>query len=198
VSDAGVRGRRPGERASPAHPADRVHVASPAREGEFAAVRPQPPHPATFRSCPAGSASPLNVSTGIVDTVSCSWPTAAADPGITGRRTANHKAGSRCPAWKAKLPHRPGKAAGRLLFEGQRLNARIRSRSKLMTMICGPGPGGAFWSKAARRWSTRIAEIQRLSRLGLYPWVTAADRPFWIRIRPTPVTGRHTPLATNR
>jgi hypothetical protein len=156
VSDAGVRGRRPGERAGPGHPADRVHVASPAREGEFAAVRPQPPRPATFRSCPAGSASPLNVSTGIVDTVSCWWPTAAADPGITGRRTANHKAGSRCPAWKAKLPHRPDKAAGRLLFEGQRLNARIRSRSKLMTMICGPGPGGAFWSKAARRWSTRM------------------------------------------
>jgi uncharacterized protein len=40
------------------------------------------------------------------------------------------------------------------------------------------------------------AEIQRLSRLGLYPWVTAVDRPFWIRIRPTSVTGRHTPLTT--
>ena len=40
------------------------------------------------------------------------------------------------------------------------------------------------------------AEIQRLSRLGLYPWVIAVDRPFWIRIRPTSVTGRHTPLTT--
>ena len=40
------------------------------------------------------------------------------------------------------------------------------------------------------------AEIQRLSRLGLYPWVTAVDRPFWIRIRPISVTGRHTPLTT--
>lgn len=40
------------------------------------------------------------------------------------------------------------------------------------------------------------AEIQRLSRLGLYPWVTAVDRPFWIRIHPTSVTGRHTPLTT--
>jgi uncharacterized protein len=39
-------------------------------------------------------------------------------------------------------------------------------------------------------------EIQRLSHLGLYPWVTAVDRPFWIRIRPTSVTGRHTPLTT--
>jgi len=42
------------------------------------------------------------------------------------------------------------------------------------------------------------AEIQRLSRLGLYPWVTAVDRPFWIRIRPISVTGRHTPLTTPR
>ena len=42
------------------------------------------------------------------------------------------------------------------------------------------------------------AEIQRLGRLGLYPWVTAVDHPFWIRIRPTSVTGRHTPLTTPR
>ncbi len=40
------------------------------------------------------------------------------------------------------------------------------------------------------------AEIQRLSRLGLHPWVTTAQRPFWIRIRPTSVSGRHTPHAT--
>ena len=37
------------------------------------------------------------------------------------------------------------------------------------------------------------AEIQRLSRLGLHPWVTAADRPFWIRIRPASISGRQTP-----
>jgi nitroimidazol reductase NimA-like FMN-containing flavoprotein (pyridoxamine 5'-phosphate oxidase superfamily) len=37
------------------------------------------------------------------------------------------------------------------------------------------------------------AEIQPLSRLGLRPWITAADRPFWIRIRPTSVSGRQTP-----
>jgi nitroimidazol reductase NimA-like FMN-containing flavoprotein (pyridoxamine 5'-phosphate oxidase superfamily) len=36
-------------------------------------------------------------------------------------------------------------------------------------------------------------EIQRLSRLGLRPWVTPADRPFWIRIRPSSITGRRTP-----
>ena len=34
------------------------------------------------------------------------------------------------------------------------------------------------------------AEVQRLSRLGLHPWATSVDRPFWIRIRPTAVTGR--------
>ena len=37
------------------------------------------------------------------------------------------------------------------------------------------------------------AEIQRLSRLGLRPWVSAADRPFWIRIRPTSISGRRIP-----
>jgi nitroimidazol reductase NimA-like FMN-containing flavoprotein (pyridoxamine 5'-phosphate oxidase superfamily) len=37
------------------------------------------------------------------------------------------------------------------------------------------------------------AEIQRLSRLGLRPWVSAADRPFWIRIRPASITGRRIP-----
>ncbi len=37
------------------------------------------------------------------------------------------------------------------------------------------------------------AETQRLSRLGLHPWVTAVDRPFWIRIRPASVSGRRTP-----
>jgi nitroimidazol reductase NimA-like FMN-containing flavoprotein (pyridoxamine 5'-phosphate oxidase superfamily) len=36
-------------------------------------------------------------------------------------------------------------------------------------------------------------EIQRLSRLGLRPWVSVADRPFWIRIRPASITGRRTP-----
>ena len=37
------------------------------------------------------------------------------------------------------------------------------------------------------------AEIQRLSRLGLRPWVSAADRPFWIRIRPASISGLRTP-----
>jgi uncharacterized protein len=37
------------------------------------------------------------------------------------------------------------------------------------------------------------AEIQRLSRRDLHPWVTAIQRPFWIRIRPISVSGRQTP-----
>jgi nitroimidazol reductase NimA-like FMN-containing flavoprotein (pyridoxamine 5'-phosphate oxidase superfamily) len=38
-------------------------------------------------------------------------------------------------------------------------------------------------------------EIQRLSRLGLRPWISAADRPFWIRIRPASISGRRIPAA---
>jgi nitroimidazol reductase NimA-like FMN-containing flavoprotein (pyridoxamine 5'-phosphate oxidase superfamily) len=36
------------------------------------------------------------------------------------------------------------------------------------------------------------ADIQRLSRRGLHPWASAIQRPFWIRIRPTSVSGRQT------
>ena len=39
------------------------------------------------------------------------------------------------------------------------------------------------------------AEIERLSQRGLHPWVTAVERPFWIRIRATAVSGRQTPQA---
>ena len=37
------------------------------------------------------------------------------------------------------------------------------------------------------------AEIDRLSRIGLHSWASDLDRPFWIRISPTSVTGRRTP-----
>jgi uncharacterized protein len=37
------------------------------------------------------------------------------------------------------------------------------------------------------------AEIERLSQLGLDRWAASAQRPFWVRIRPTSVTGRRTP-----
>ena len=36
----------------------------------------------------------------------------------------------------------------------------------------------------------------KLSRLGVYPWVTAVRHPSWIRIRPTSVSGRRTPGTT--
>jgi nitroimidazol reductase NimA-like FMN-containing flavoprotein (pyridoxamine 5'-phosphate oxidase superfamily) len=37
------------------------------------------------------------------------------------------------------------------------------------------------------------AAIARLNRRGLHPWASAVERPFWIRIRPTSVTGRRMP-----
>ena len=38
------------------------------------------------------------------------------------------------------------------------------------------------------------ADVSRLSRRGLHSWVrAAAQQPFWIRIRPTSVSGRQTP-----
>jgi nitroimidazol reductase NimA-like FMN-containing flavoprotein (pyridoxamine 5'-phosphate oxidase superfamily) len=39
------------------------------------------------------------------------------------------------------------------------------------------------------------SEIERLSRHDLHPWVTAVERPFWIRIRATSVSGRQAPGA---
>jgi nitroimidazol reductase NimA-like FMN-containing flavoprotein (pyridoxamine 5'-phosphate oxidase superfamily) len=36
-------------------------------------------------------------------------------------------------------------------------------------------------------------QTQRLSGLGLDSWATDVDRPFWIRIRPTSVSGRRIP-----
>ena len=39
------------------------------------------------------------------------------------------------------------------------------------------------------------SEVQRLNRHDLHPWVTAVERPFWIRIRATSVSGRQTPGA---
>jgi len=39
------------------------------------------------------------------------------------------------------------------------------------------------------------SEVQRLSLRGPHPWASAVEHPFWIRIRPTSVTGRRTPKA---
>jgi uncharacterized protein len=38
-------------------------------------------------------------------------------------------------------------------------------------------------------------ETERLSRLGVEPWVTEVDHPYWVRIRPVSVTGRRTPVS---
>jgi uncharacterized protein len=55
-------------------------------------------------------------------------------------------------------------------------------------------------SRTRRGWSVVISghaegvyeddQIQRLSGMGLEPWPSAIDRPWWIRIRPTSVSGR--------
>jgi len=37
------------------------------------------------------------------------------------------------------------------------------------------------------------ADVERMSRHGPRPWVTAVQRAFWIRIRPTSISGRRTP-----
>jgi nitroimidazol reductase NimA-like FMN-containing flavoprotein (pyridoxamine 5'-phosphate oxidase superfamily) len=37
------------------------------------------------------------------------------------------------------------------------------------------------------------AEIQHLGGLGLRPWAATIEHPFWVRIRPTSVTGRRIP-----
>lgn len=37
------------------------------------------------------------------------------------------------------------------------------------------------------------ADVRRLDALGLHPWATRVDKPYWIRIRPTSVTGRRIP-----
>ena len=39
------------------------------------------------------------------------------------------------------------------------------------------------------------AEIERLRHLGLQPWASGIDRPYWIRIRPASISGRQTPAA---
>ena len=37
------------------------------------------------------------------------------------------------------------------------------------------------------------SEVQWLNRHDVHPWITAAEHPFWVRIRATSVTGRRTP-----
>ena len=56
--------------------------------------------------------------------------------------------------------------------------------------------GRAGWSVLVTGWAELVledAEISHLNELGLHPWATW---PYWIRIRPTSVTGRRIPAAT--
>ena len=69
----------------------------------------------------------------------------------------------------------------------------LPSPSRLITTTTSPNLGGASLISGRAEVVDDDAEIGRLSQLGLHPWVSAVDRPFWIRIRPTSVTGRRTP-----
>ena len=72
---------------------------------------------------------------------------------------------------------------------------------------CGPitFEADAYDERAHSGWSVVVtgraeqvdsdAEIERLRGRGLRPWVTTVERPYWIRIRPSGVTGRRTPAA---
>jgi uncharacterized protein len=40
-------------------------------------------------------------------------------------------------------------------------------------------------------------EVERLSRRGLHPWPSAAERPVWIRIRALSVSGRRIPAGSD-
>ena len=49
------------------------------------------------------------------------------------------------------------------------------------------------WSVVVRGSATVITdpeEITRLEPLGVWPWADAVDRPHWIRVRPSEITGR--------
>ncbi|MGO8982194.1 MAG: pyridoxamine 5'-phosphate oxidase family protein, partial [Streptosporangiaceae bacterium] len=49
------------------------------------------------------------------------------------------------------------------------------------------------WSVLVTGWAELVledAEISHLNELGLHPWATRVDKPYWIRIRPTSITGR--------
>ena len=57
----------------------------------------------------------------------------------------------------------------------------------------------AGWSVLVTGRATVIydeAETQRLSRLGLRTWAAGVEHPFWVRVRPTSVTGRRLPGST--
>jgi len=88
-------------------------------------------------------------------------------------------------------------------MDGQDVVFRTAPGSKL-TSIGEQGPvtfeADQFDTRNRTGWSVLVtgraavvydeAETRHLDSLGLEPWPSAVDRTFWIRIRPTSVTGR--------
>jgi nitroimidazol reductase NimA-like FMN-containing flavoprotein (pyridoxamine 5'-phosphate oxidase superfamily) len=94
------------------------------------------------------------------------------------------------------------------LVDGQDVVFRTAHGSKLSAAEeCNPVAfeADAYDERAHSGWSVVVtgraepvgsdAEIERLGSRGLRPWVTTVERPYWIRIRPSAVTGRRTPAA---
>ena len=94
------------------------------------------------------------------------------------------------------------------LVDGQDVVFRTAHGAKLSVAEgCGPitFEADAYDERAHSGWSVVVtgraeqvdsdAEIERLRGRGLRPRVTTVERPYWIRIRPSGVTGRRTPAA---
>ena len=92
------------------------------------------------------------------------------------------------------------------MLDGQDVVFRTAPGSKLTTaeeqeLVAFEADG--YDARARTGWSVLVtgkatvvydeAETRRLGDLGLEPWVSGVPHPFWIRIRPTSVTGRRTP-----
>lgn len=94
-------------------------------------------------------------------------------------------------------------------MDGQDVVFRTAPGSKL-TSAGEPGPvtfeADQFDARARTGWSVLVtgqatvvydeAETGQLDRFGLEPWPGAIQRSFWIRIRPTSITGRRTQSLT--
>src|ERR1035438_6056313 len=96
---------------------------------------------------------------------------------------------------------------GRIAFwaDGQDVVFRTASGSKL-TAACEQHrvtfEADSYDEQTRSGWSVLVtgratpvyeeAEIERLGVLGLDPWPTAVGHPYWIRVRPTSITGRRT------
>lgn len=94
----------------------------------------------------------------------------------------NHVVDGQCVAFRTTYGSKLSAAEGQHLasFEADHYDERTRSGWSVVVT------GSAEVVDAE-------ADVQRLSCRGLHPWVTAVQHPFWLRIRPTSITGRQTP-----